>query len=149
MLLDGHRRKDAAVLRHEGNARFHDPVRRQPRDVGPVEDDAAAPCRRQSQDRAQRRRFARSVSPENRDALRGSDRETDALQDVAFTVIGVNVLDLKHGAAPDTLRSLGDWTELVLGSCRQHLAVIQHRDDVADRKHDIHVVFDEKDGQIG
>ncbi len=37
---------------------------------------------------------------------------------------------------------------LDLCSRREHLSVTQHRNDVADCKHDIHVVLDEKNGQL-
>ena len=91
--------EDAAVLRHIADAEAGELVRRQAGDGVAVEQHGAVARPNEAHDGFQRRAFADAVAAEEADHLAGTDMKRNAVQDVAFAVIGVHVLDQdqRHG----------------------------------------------------
>ncbi len=95
VLLDGEPGEDVAVLGHVADAAADDPVRRQPPDLLAGERDA--PLRRhEPHQRAQRRRLADAVPPEQRGDAARLDVERDALEHVRLAQVDVQVADLEQ-----------------------------------------------------
>ena len=80
----------------------------------------------------------------------GAMRQRDAVQDVALVVVGVQALDLEQGGHHAHLLAEIGFLHLLVGAHRRRLArgddlaVDQHRDLVAEREHDAHVVLDDQ-----
>src|SRR5688572_9467380 len=91
VLLDGEPRKDLAALRDVADAAAHPLVRRRAREIAAIEGDAAAFRRHETHERAQERRLAHAVSPEQRRHLARGQLERDVAQDVAAAVVLVEV----------------------------------------------------------
>ena len=75
----------------------------------------------------------------------------DAVQDVAFAVIGVDVFRDEHRVMRrlrDRPTARADWRRFPGVALRQHGAVIQHGDPVGDAEDDVHVMLDEQHGDF-
>ena len=94
--------KDLPPLGDIPYPQVEDLVRGMSGDVAVLEAHRAAPRRRQSHDRAQRRRLARAVAPEEHGDLPRRDREGDVAQHVALAVEGLEGVDgeERHSAPP-------------------------------------------------
>ena len=99
IFFDRQIRKDAAAFRNIADAEIGDPVRRPVRG-GMAENAHRAVARMgQTDQAAQRRRFAGAVAAEQCDDLALPHLQADAVQDVALAVIGVEAFRLEHDAA--------------------------------------------------
>ena len=92
VLLDGQTGEDLTVLGDVADAELDDPVRRQARQLGAVEDDRATHMG-QSHDSPEGGRLPDSVSAEQCGDAAGAHRKRHALEDVGLAVVGVDVLD--------------------------------------------------------
>src|SRR5258708_2689594 len=89
-------RKDAALLRHEAEAKPRYRVGRQPGDVATPVADTAGPRLQVSHDGEDCRGLARAIAAEQADDFALLHGQRDAVKDVAVAVIGVDVLDFEH-----------------------------------------------------
>ena len=90
VLLDGQVGEDAHVLRHVGYVHRRDLRRRQRGDVLAVEYDAALRGAPKAHDRAQGRRLARAVAPQQQGELAARHGEIHAVKDVVCPDVGVH-----------------------------------------------------------
>ena len=96
VLLHRQRLEDAALLRNQSHAEFHNGLRGQPREFAVVQRDAAGTRRCHAHNRTHQRGLAHAVATEQSDNFARFQRQRDPLQEVALAVVGVNVLDLQH-----------------------------------------------------
>src|SRR3989454_8658130 len=85
--------KDLTAFGHVPHPEPEDAMRRLAGDVSVLEAHGARARRRQAHDRAQRRRLARPVAPEQHRDLARRHRERDVAQHVALAVEGVERVD--------------------------------------------------------
>src|SRR2546430_2098052 len=98
VLADVEMRKDLASFGHVAHPEPEDAVRRLAGDLAVLEAHGAGARRRQSHDRAQRRRLARAIAPEQHGDLARRHREGHVAQHVALAVEGVERVDREqHG----------------------------------------------------
>ena len=93
VLADVEMRKDLASFGHVAHPEPEDAVRRLAGDLAVLEAHGAGARRRQSHDRAQRRRLARAIAPEQHGDLARRHREGHVAQHVALAVEGVERVD--------------------------------------------------------
>src|SRR5262249_53528048 len=96
VLLDIEAGEDAALLRAIGDAELGDAVRRPSDQLLAAEIDRAAALADDAHDRAERRRLAGAVAPEERHDLALADLERHTVEDVALAVPGVQPLDAEQ-----------------------------------------------------
>src|SRR4029079_14286694 len=82
-------RKDAAALRHVGDARARYAMRRLVRRIAAADMDASLPGAHEAQEGAQKRGLAHAVAAHQADRLAAPDRKADAVQDVVRAVVRV------------------------------------------------------------
>jgi len=93
----GEIRKDMSSLGNVTNPQSRDEIIVYMGDVLPMEKNLAALGRGESHDAPQGRRFTNSISSQEADDLLGVNFEGDAVQDVAFPVKRMDVLEVKNG----------------------------------------------------
>src|SRR6266481_1025984 len=99
VFLDVQARKDAPLLRAEGQAEARDPIGPERRQLLPAEADRPLAAGDHAHDRLERRGLARAVAPEERHHLALPHLEVDAVEDVRLAVPGVEVADLEQRSA--------------------------------------------------
>src|SRR5262249_38075072 len=90
---DGQQTKDAPILWNVGYAELRKLVRGHAGDGLAFQQDRALAGIDEADDRFQRRALADAVAPEQPDDLARPDVQRHPVQDVAFAVVGVNLLD--------------------------------------------------------
>ena len=88
--------KDAAPLRHVGDAGARPLVGAPGPDLGAVEPDAAGGPVHQPEDRAHQRGLAHTVAAEHGEELAVADAQAHILQCAAIAVVGIDGGKLKH-----------------------------------------------------
>ena len=162
--LHGERREDPAIVRHPGDPPPREQVGRQPRDVGTVEGDPAAPGRDQPEDALDGGRLPSPVPAEEADGLARPDLERQPPQNLGVAVEGVDPLDreedgpgrerTRHARAPRwrgpeasqiRLADLGVVPDRRRRTLRDDPAPVEHRDVVREGEDEVHVVLDHDD----
>src|SRR2546423_3470659 len=123
VLADAQIAEDAPALRNERDARARDPVWRRAGEVGPAHRDAPASGSDETGDRRDRRGLPRAVAADERDGFPSGDLEIDALQHVAFAVVGVQRVDGERGRAHATVTAFPRYTSCTRTSPRTSAAV--------------------------
>jgi hypothetical protein len=107
--------------------------------------------RDQPADRAQQGRLACAVAAQNRDDLRGADRERCAFEHIDRTIGNVKVVNREQrdipifGGPQVSLEDARIAANRLDGSTAYDLPVVEHRDGVGNRHDEIHVMFDQHD----
>src|ERR1700682_97767 len=99
VLQHGHLGKDAAAFGHVDDAQLDHLVRRELRQIAPVEEQPTRQRAQEPRDVAQRGALARAVAAHQRDDLPGPHLERDAVQDVHVAIGEVQLADLQQGRA--------------------------------------------------
>ena len=94
VLINRKRRKNATALWHQPEAQPDYAVRWPSRNIAFFKEHLATPRRGKADNRANQGRFSHAVSPQDADDLTPFHVERDSLEDVAISVIGVNVGNL-------------------------------------------------------
>ena len=95
--MDGEAPEDPPVLGHVAHAETGDLVGPLPDQLLPVETDASLAGPHEAHDALERGGLSNAVAPEQADQLPLVQGHGDALQDVAFSVIAVDVFYFQHG----------------------------------------------------
>ncbi len=95
VLADAHAREQPAPFGGLGDPHLDDVVRRLRGDLAALEADRAAPRPVQAVDRAERRRLAGAVGPDQRDDLALAHLQRDTLDRVDGAVVGVDVVHIE------------------------------------------------------
>src|SRR5215831_17912858 len=152
VLLDAERGKDASPLRHEAHPAAHRLERRNLGNVHALEENLSTPRTIETHDRVHQCGLADAIASEQPKDLPLLELQGQALEDVSVPVIRVNVLNFqdRHGSGGPEIDLLHLLTaaDLLPRSRLQHLAEMEDGNMLGDVEYHVHIVLDEKDGEV-
>src|SRR5438067_4232968 len=123
VLADGQIAEDAAALGYERDACASDLMGRRGGEIGAIDVHAPTSRSQKARDRGDRRRLARTIAADERHGFSRGDVEINALQDMAFAVVGMEPADREGECAHATVTAFPRYTSLTRTSPRTSAAV--------------------------